>query len=180
MSRERDRGRYVAVARVIRPHGVRGEVQLESLSDVPERFEGLHHVTLAPARATDPGAPGEPAEVESIRWAARVLVAKFAGVESVEAAERLRGWYLKVPESALAPLPEGHHYVYQLVGLLVRDTRGTPVGVLDDVWRRPANDVFVVRRPGGEELLVPALASVVVRIAPEAGEVVLRPLDEWL
>ncbi len=168
---------YLAIGWVTRPHGTGGEVRVEPLSDVPARFSDLRRVFLSP-EGKNPAAGGRPVNVAGVRWDRDALLVRFEGVDTPEEARKLQGWYLKVPATEAAPLPEGHFYIYQLIGLEVVDTHGNPVGRLKDVLRRPANDVFVVERADGRELLVPAIREAVADVSPGDGRVVIRPMEE--
>jgi 16S rRNA processing protein RimM len=75
------------------------------------------------------------------------------------------------------PLPEGHFYVFQIVGLRARTPDGAVLGSVVDVLRTGSNDVYVVRAPGGAETLVPAVEGVVEAIDLAGGEMIVRPPD---
>ncbi len=153
----------VLVGRVVKPHGRHGEVSVEPLSDVPERFPTL-------ARAFLPGVDDRPREVriEGVRPHQGRFIVKMAGVDSIEAAEALRGMELRIAEDQLGQLPEGSYYHHQLAGLRVLDTAGVPLGVVEDVVETGgAARVLVVRGPQGETLL-PFATSFVRRVDVEA------------
>jgi 16S rRNA processing protein RimM len=167
------RGQRIVVGEIGRPHGVRGEVVVLPVTDFPERLLALDEaaVVLRGAAALR--------RVESARRQGGAIVMKFSGVASPEAAAALRGATLEIPASRAAPLGPGEFYVFQIVGLRVRTPAGAPVGVVVDVLRTGANDVYVVRPPEGPEILLPAVDACVHTIDLAAGELVATP-PEWL
>ena len=143
----------VLVAVILAPHGVRGAVSAEQLSDNPRRF--VVGATLCREDGT----------VMTITAASHHkgrLLLSFAGVEDRNAAERLRGLRLYAPDTP-PPLAEGSYYHYQLLGMQVYD-RGQLLGELSAVLPYTANDVYLGRRPDGGETLVPALRAVVRQV----------------
>jgi 16S rRNA processing protein RimM len=159
----------VLVGRVVKPQGLRGEVAVEPLSDRPDRFPTLR-------RAFVPAPGGEAREVRiSSAWPHKGrYVLKIDGVDSIEAAERLRGVELRIPEQELAALPEGSYYHYQLAGLRVFDPSGGALGVVESVMETGASaPVLVVRGPGGETL-VPFAAEWVRSVDLSASRMVVE------
>lgn len=155
----------VAIGKILRVHGVRGEVKVQSLSDVPHRFETLTRVVVA-----DPAGARRELEVRACRKMAHDYLVAFEGIERPEAAALLVGSLVQIPEERLAPLPDGRYYQHDLLGMAVRTEDGTPVGTLADILPTGANAVFVVREPGGREHLIPA-TSEVVRMVDVPGRV---------
>lgn len=163
MPTERD-GEAVLVGLIVRPHGLAGEVVVEPWSDAPERFRPGG---VLDARPRD-GVPRRLVVAGGRPFGARLLV-RFEGVATRDDAEALRESELLIPRSEVAPLPPGRHYRFELVGLTVRDRAGAVLGRVTDVFATGSNDVIVVR--GGErELLLPAIESVLLEVAPDRGE----------
>lgn len=152
--------RYLAVGRVLRPHGVRGELRVEITTGYPERLEQHSHFYLA-----HPDSP-ESAEryvVEGLRRHREALLLKLGGCDDRNAAEDLRGMLVQIPIEEAVPLEEGEYYHFQLIGVAVETEDGEPLGRVVEVLETGANDVYVVRGPRGEVLL-PAIEDVVCEI----------------
>ncbi|HZD73138.1 MAG TPA: ribosome maturation factor RimM [Actinomycetota bacterium] len=166
----------LVVGRVLRPHGVRGEVLVEVLSDAPERFSPGEAVA-----AGDPesGGPLRPLEVAGARIHQGRMLVRFAGVSDRDEAQRLRGNLLSVPMEAARELGEDEFWRHQLVGLSVVDPEGNHRGEVADVLPGAAHDLFQVRRPDGVEVLVPAVAAL-VRVELEAGRIVVQDIPGLL
>lgn len=158
---------YIALGRILRPHGVRGEVVVEVLTDFPERLGELAQVHLGDAHQATATA------VRSCRGNGDTLLMAFEGYLDRTAVEALRGQLVQVPLDEAAPLPEDTYYPYQLVGLDVVTTAGDDLGRLSDVLFTPANDVYVVTGPRGEVLL-PAIRQVIKQIDLDAGRMVVE------
>lgn len=157
---------WVAVGRIARPHGVKGEVSVMPLSDVASRF----HVG---SRMFAGAAEDRPLTVSSSRpHAGRVLLA-FDEVSDRKAAEELRGEYLFVPAASTPPLPHGEYWPHQLIGCQVMTEDGRALGPIREVLRTQANDVWVAAGPDGE-VLIPALVDIVLSVDVEARRVVVR------
>lgn len=164
----------IAIGQVVGAHGIRGEVRVVPLTDFPERFAALKRVYL------EPGGEGE-VRVLAARPQKQQWLLQLEGVSDRSAAEKLRGVRLTVPEGELWPLPEGHVYVHQVVGLRAETEAGTAIGVVREVLRLPANDVYVVEQePPGRLLYVPATREVVRAILPAEGRMVIHPLPGLL
>ncbi len=159
----------VAIGRVLRPHGLRGELRLQVLTDFPERFEDTDEVWLVP-----PHGPARNLAVEGVRYHTKVLLLKLAGVDDPETAARYRGWLVSVPEDQLVELEPGEFWHFQLEGLEVRDEAGNVLGQLTEVLPTPGHDLYTVRG-GDSELLIPAVAEYVRSVNLETGVMVVRP-----
>jgi 16S rRNA processing protein RimM len=162
----------VVVGRVIRPHGVRGEMRVLPETDFPERLPMLGQAVLVADERS------EPVRIEAVRRAGDAVLVKVAGIDTPEAAAPWRGAALAVPRELAAPLPEGRHYVFDVLGLAVETEAGEALGTVDEILRTPAHDVYVVR--GRREVLIPAIASVVLRIDTAGRRMVIRPIPGLL
>jgi 16S rRNA processing protein RimM len=158
----------IRIAHVVRAHGIRGEVAADMLTDFPERFDDVAEVTLRPA------------EVEGHRFHKGRVLLKFAGVDSMTDAERLRGFDVVVPEEELHELPEDFYYDFDLVGCAVVTTSGEAVGTVESVLRTGAAELLSVRRAGGGEALIPFVDEICPEVDVEARRIVVDPPEGLL
>jgi 16S rRNA processing protein RimM len=154
----------VAVGRVTRAHGVRGEVAVLVLSEVPDRFAVGAVVYLEDGRALT---------VDSSRAYKDRLLVTFGEVRDRDGAEALKGALLVIPESASPPLPEGSWWDHQLVGCEVVLESGRSLGTLTEVIHTRANDVWSVIAEE-RETLIPALKDVVASVNVAGKRIVVR------
>jgi 16S rRNA processing protein RimM len=159
----------LVVGRVLRPHGVRGELAVEVLSDAPDRFS-----PGAELGAGDPDGDGplRPVTVTAARLHLGRLLLRLDGVEDRDAAEELRGALLSIPMEAARSLAADEFWPHQLVGLDVVDRQGRRRGEVADVLPGTAHDLLAVDLPSGERRLVPAVAALVT-VELEAGRVLV-------
>lgn len=168
------RARFIALATVGAPHGVKGEVRVKSFAADPM---GLG--AYGPLFTKD----GRKLEIERLRPAKGVLIAKLRGVEDRNAAEALKGLELGVDRSALpAPEPD-EFYVADLVGLTAFDAAGNALGHVAAVENHGAGDILEIARPPGTEssspsLLLPFTKATVPDIDISAGRIVVAPPTE--
>ncbi|WP_410536200.1 ribosome maturation factor RimM [Streptomyces sp. KL2] len=160
----------LVVARIGRAHGIKGEVTVEVRTDEPE-------VRLAPGAvlATDPASAG-PLTIESGRVHSGRLLLRFAGVGDRTAAEALRNTLL-IAEVDPEETPEDpdEYYDHQLIDLDVVTRDGTPVGRIEEIAHLPHQDLLVVRRADGGEVLVPFVGEIVPEIDLEGQRAVIDP-----
>lgn len=152
---------------------MRGELRVTPETDFPDRLVRLRRAYLIRG-----GSPA-PVQVETVRRVADALLVKIAGIGTPEDAEPWRGALLAVPRHAAAALPEGRYFIFDVIGMSVQTEDGEGLGAVDEVIRTPANDVFVVRGPRGE-ILLPAIASVVLSVDAAARRIVVRLLPGLL
>jgi 16S rRNA processing protein RimM len=154
----------LVVGRIVGTHGIRGEVKILPLTDFPERIGEYRQVRLR-----WPDGKEEEHEIVAARPHKNVMLAKLKGFTDINQVERFRDAEVWVPGERLAPLPEGHFYIHEILGMRVVTASGEEIGPVTQVIRSPANDVYVA---GG--LMVPATQDAVERIDPEAGVIVVR------
>jgi len=150
----------VAVARVAKPRGVKGEVACDLLTDFPERFEWLEELI-----AVFPGGRRGRLSLEG-QWlhGGRVIL-KFEGYDSPEASAALAGCELAVPESEAVELEEGEFYDWQLEGCRVETVEGADVGTVSSVLHTGGEvPVLVILDARGRENLVPLAESICVEV----------------
>jgi 16S rRNA processing protein RimM len=151
---------FLIVGQVIRPHGIRGEVGMKTLTAYPERL--LHVETLY----IGPGC--EPIHVGRIRPHSEGMIIHFDGVDDRDAAEDLRGLLVHVHIDDAVPLAEGEVYLWQIEGIRVVTDAGQELGRVTGLFETGANDVYVVTTPEGGEVLLPAIPEVILKVNVEA------------
>jgi 16S rRNA processing protein RimM len=155
---------------VAKAHGLRGEVVVDVLSDAPERFVPGSEMTATAPESLH----ARPLRVMASRpFQGRLLVC-FEGIESRAEAETLHGQELTIAREQVAPLPEGRHYRFELMGLSVRTTSGEPLGRVTEIFGTGSNDVLVVD-DDEREILIPMLEGVIVSVDLEGKAVVVEP-----
>jgi 16S rRNA processing protein RimM len=138
----------VTVGRVLRPHGVRGEVAVQVLSDVPGRFDKGSRVS-----GIREGEPPLPLEVATGRVHKTGAVVRFEGYEDRDRAEELRNLWLEIPRSEVPAAEPGTYYQYELLGCLCRangEELGRVVEVLED-----GGGLLLIVEGGGRRVPVP-------------------------
>jgi 16S rRNA processing protein RimM len=145
----------VTIGKIERPFGVKGEVKVRSLSDVPGRFDSLGPVSVL-------NASGHASEkvVTRVRRAGADYIVQFAGITTPEEAGVLRGGFIQIPHQNDLPRSPDVFYECDLVGMTVLDEQGTELGDVETTWHLPGHDVLVVKR-GTREWLVPAVKDFV-------------------
>jgi 16S rRNA processing protein RimM len=155
------------VGRIGRAHGLRGEVTVEVRTDVPEqRFVSGARFT------TDPAAVG-PLNLLEAREHSGTMLLRFAEAQDRSQAEGLRGAMLLV--SSDASPEDDAWYEDELVGLRVRSTQGDVLGEVVRLDTGGAQDLLVVRRPDGPNVLVPFVRALVPEVDVAGGFVVVDP-----
>jgi 16S rRNA processing protein RimM len=157
----------IAVARIVRTRGIRGEVLAELHTDFPARFSLLDRVWVE-----FPDGRRKRLKLESCREHKGRQVLKLEAIDSIADAEALLGAWVEIEADQAVPLPEGTYWDYDLVGCSVRDVRGVFLGVVRDVMRIAGNSQLVVQGESGE-YLVPAVATICREISLERREIVV-------
>lgn len=153
------------IGRLIKPHGLRGEIRCHPETDYPERFEDTNVVEIF-----DDKSPPRRIRVERAKLHQQLVLLKLEGVDTIEDAERLRGWTVAVPDAETIELEDGEFYHYELEGLQAFDPEGRSLGVLDEVLANPAHQIYRIG-----ELLIPAVPEYVLEIDLEKARIVVRP-----
>jgi len=157
----------VTVGRITRAHGVRGELAVLVISEVPGRFADGETVWLEDGRTLT---------VESSRPHKDRLLVRFREVQTREQAEALQRALLVVPESLSPELPEGSWWDHRIVGCAIETDTGRALGTVHDVIHTAANDVWSAVDDEGTETLIPVLRDVILDVDMDANQIVVREI----
>lgn len=165
----------VTIGKCAKPHGLKGEIRVKAITDFPERFEQTEKVFAHQQKD-----PVRPLEIESVRENHGGYLIKFAGVDSIVEAEKLRGFFLSVPDDELVELEEDEYWHWELEGLQAVNPAGEAIGVLKEVVQSPAHDLYLIEAADGQVHWVPAVLQYVPDINIETGRVtiILPEMDE--
>ncbi|MFJ4228285.1 ribosome maturation factor RimM [Paenarthrobacter nicotinovorans] len=156
------------VARIGKPHGIRGEVTVQVLTDAPaERFVAGTEFVVEPASAG-------PLTVRSARWNKDILLLGFEEIADRNAAEAIRGAKLFIETEELDDDGEEGWYEHELVGLQARVGAQT-VGKVAALNTMPAQDLLVIESVDGKEILVPFVDEIVPEVNVEEGYILITP-----
>jgi 16S rRNA processing protein RimM len=156
------------IGRVARAHGNRGQVIVNPETDFPhERFAAGNVLVV------EHGGRQVERRIASVRFQQGRPIVALEGVETMNDAEALAGAELKMPASALGPLPAGTHYRHDLVGCEVQDTAGRVIGRVTDV-QGPLDRSLLVVGEGRDEVMIPMVQGIVVGIDSAARQVIVE------
>jgi 16S rRNA processing protein RimM len=170
---------WALLARLIRPHGRKGELVAELLTDFPERFHERKRVYLIPPERV--GTRPRELRLENFRFLRSRIILKFQGIDSIHEADPLRGFEVAIPHAERALLEPGSVYVSDLIGCTVCDLNqeGAEVGEIVDLDRGSSStELLVLRRRGlrgpAAEALIPFVREYLVGIDVAARRVEMR------
>lgn len=164
----------ISIAVIARPHGVRGEVVADVLTDFPERFEEMEAV-----RVMKGGALVGELELEDARFRKGRVMLKFAGYDTVERAETLRDARLVISREELIELPADTYYKFDLIGCEVETVEGERVGQVTGVNDFGAAPLLVVKDDHREHL-IPLTREICIEVDTEAKRVRVAPPEGLL
>jgi len=163
---------YLTVGRIVRPHGIKGQVEIVILTDNPQRFEvgGVFQLK-------DPSAELSEIQLTRIAWKKDRLLAGIQGVDTRDEAEALVGGELMIPES-IAEKPLGAHWHHEIIGCEVVTVDNLRLGRVVEILRTGAADVYVVA--GERRHMIPATEEIIVSVDIEKSLITIKPLPGLL
>ena len=166
--------KLVIIGKVLKPHGVRGEVCVSPFVDSISVFDSLQKVYLREHEAgpnTRPKAVG----VSSFRPHKGCVLMTFEGVDQRETAEALRGHLLLARAKDLPKLEPGEVYQFELLGASVFLEDGRPLGRIKEIQSPAGREIWVIETSEGREVLFPVAEEFVLKMNLEAGSVTIAP-----
>jgi 16S rRNA processing protein RimM len=147
---------FLVIGKVRRPHGVSGDVLVEIFTDFPER--------LRPDVVVYAGEDHLPLTICRRRTHNDGLLLAFENITTPEQVGRFRNQFLYISRKSATKLSKGEFYQYQLLDLAVEDESGRSLGKITEIIETGANDVYEVTDENGHELLLPAIAEVILNV----------------
>jgi 16S rRNA processing protein RimM len=148
---------WATIGKVVALFGIRGELKVLLLTDIPNRFAGLGAVYAGPDHTRR--------LIQSIRpYKGEMIVLKLEGIDDANTAESMRDQNLAIPVSKLAQLPPDSYYQHDILGLMVITLDGQKLGSIVDIIVTGSNDVYVIKAPDGSQVLIPAIKDVIKQV----------------
>jgi 16S rRNA processing protein RimM len=164
----------VAIAKIVKTRGLKGEVVAEILTDFPERFEGLENVT-----AVSESGERFKLKIEKFWFQNGRVILKFDGVGSIEKAETLRNNEICILESEAVELEADEYFDWQLAGCKVETVNGEQIGEVRELMRTGGTELLVVEGEA-KEFLIPFANAICIEVDIENKLIKVDPPDGLL
>lgn len=151
---------YFEIGLITNTHGLKGEMKVKPFTQKKERYAELKKILIA--NQSD----WKEYEIENVRYQKDIVLLKLKGVDTIEMAEKLKNHTISISRKEAKELEENEHFIADLLGCEVFENQ-TLIGILEDIFTAGASDVYVIKRKGKKDLLLPALKSVIHRIDVE-------------
>jgi 16S rRNA processing protein RimM len=152
-------------------HGIRGEVKVYPTTDDISRFDYLKDVIL------DTGKELLELEVEGVKYFKNQAILKFKGIDNINDIEKYKGKDLLVTRENAVELGENEYFIADLIDSLVITDEGSELGILTDVLKTGANDVYVVETKEGKEVLLPVIKECILDVNIEDKVIKVHLMD---
>lgn len=151
----------IEIAKVLKPHGIKGEVKVQLFSNNFDDFCGRGFAYLKN------GGSYKRISYEDIRIEPPFVYLRIEGIDTRSGAESIQGYFLYIEKDELPETQEGEYYVFDLIGLTVTDMAGNKLGRIKDVLQHGAADVYAVK--GDKDFMFPAIKRVIKSVDLDAG-----------
>lgn len=160
---------FYNIGKIVNTQGLKGELRVIATTDFPtQRFANGQTVYVT---ANRPEAKQEALTIAAARLYKSFILVTFKGLNDINLVEQYKGSELYVTEAQQQPLPDGQYYYHEIIGLRVIDEHQREIGVVKEILAPGANDVWVVKRPGKSDLLLPVIDPVVKKVDIQAGSI---------
>ncbi|MDR4927576.1 ribosome maturation factor RimM [Peribacillus simplex] len=169
--------KWFNVGKIVNTHGLLGEVRVISSTDFPEkRFKVGNTLYLFMDTEKKP----LPLIIRSHRNHKNFNLLTFENYYNVGQVEAFKNGVLKVKEAQLGKLDEGEFYFHEIIGCSVFTDEGMEVGEIIEVLTPGANDVWVIKKAGSKDILIPYIEQIVKEVDISAKKVIITPMEGLL
>lgn len=168
--------KYFNVGKIVNTQGIKGEIRVISSTDFPEeRFAkgNFLYIEVAPNDLIE-------VKVSSHRIHKNFHLLSFVGLDNINDVEKYKGKLLKISDDQLTDLDEGEFYYHEIIDCEVFTEDGEKIGIIKEILSPGANDVWVVKRPGEKDLLLPYIEEVVKEVDIENKKVIVHLMEGLL
>ncbi len=167
---KRESEEWIAIARVGKPQGLTGGVRVHPYSPDSQTLMSIQEVEI-----DMPNGKRKRFHIDHANSRKGYTFLQLEGISSRDEASKWTNHVLFARRSDFPQILPGEFYCSDLIGLSVEDESGRALGEVKEIISTGANDVYVVK--GREEILLPAISNVVLRIDLEKSRIVVRPLE---
>ena len=159
---------FFSVGQIVNIHGIKGELKVYPLTDDSKRFRKLKNVYI----------DGIERKISWCKIMPKTVILKIEGVDTPEEAFKLKDKYMEIKREDAVKLEENRYFVADIIGSTVIDENGKEIGKVFDVIFTGSNEVYWVKGEG-EDVMIPALKSIVIDVNVEEKLIVIKSVDSW-
>lgn len=163
--------KYFEVGQIVNTFGVKGFVKVNPFTDDAERFEELKTVYICKKDGM------QKVEIQEVKYHKNMVLLKIKGIDDMNAAEKVKGLYLKIDRKDAKKLPKDTYFIADLIGLDVYSDENKYLGKVEDIFSTGANDVYVVKNDEGKQILLPSIPEVLKTIDLENEKIIVHILE---
>lgn len=166
--------RFFDVGKIVNTHGVRGELKILSVTDFPEeRYKKGITLYVGHPSIKDP----IPVTVESARLQKNTYIVKLKEFNNINEVEKFKGGSLRVPEDERIELEEDEFYYDEIMGCEAWSDQGEKLGIISEILTTGANDVWVVKRDKGKDILLPYIEDCILEVKIDEKKVIVHLME---
>lgn len=166
-----DREDMLQVGVIIDTHGIRGEVKVFPTTDDKNRFDYLKKAFIDSKEGL------VQVKINGARYFKNLVILKFKGINDINDVEKYKKCPLLVTREDAVPLEEGEYYITDIIGINAVSEDGSRLGIIKDVLKTGANDVYIIQTEENKEILVPAIKQCILNIDLDKKEMKIHLLE---
>ncbi|MBD3223503.1 MAG: 16S rRNA processing protein RimM [Caldithrix sp.] len=162
------------IGKVIKPHGIHGELKVNIITSYPEHFQELEQVFVKEE------SKWQAYSIDEVKRSDRFVLLKLDDIDSLEEAENFRNHFIYIPENELKTPEKDEYFIHDLIDMDVYDENSGYIGKIKEVMQYTSNDVYVIKTPDEVDKLVPAVKDIVRRIDIKQKRMTIRVIEGLL
>ena len=164
----------VSIGELIKPHGIKGELKILLFNEESQSLKNNQIVFLKNSKDGS-----FKYKIEKVIYSIKKNRIKFFEIDSIDSAEKLRGYTLSIPRSDFPELENEEYYLNDLIGYTLLDKTNNSYGCVDEIFHFPANDVLSVSL-NDKEYLIPIIDDIILNINHDSRLIIINPISGLL
>ena len=161
----------VSIGELIKPHGIKGELKILLFNEESQSLKNNQIVFLKNSKDDS-----FKYKIEKVIYSMKKNRIKFFEIDSIDSADKLRGYILSIPRSDFPELETEEYYLNDLIGYTLLDKTNNNYGCVDDIFHFPANDVLSVSL-NDKEYLIPIIDDIILNIDHDSRLIIINPIS---
>ena len=162
---------YFEIGQIVNTSGLKGEIKVKPFTDDITKFNSFKTIYISIKKEL------KEFEIEHVRFSKNMVFLKLKGIDTIEDAENYRNLYLKRKRDKDEKLEKDTYYVVDILGCKVYTDEQTELGEVIDIFSTGSNDVYVVKKEDGKQILLPAIKEVIKNVDIENRTIIVHLLE---